>query len=52
MADKLTFWQMVKDANLAKNYINKIKKVTKKDIIKVVDRYLNKNYTLTVLEQQ
>ena len=51
-ADKLAFWQMIKDANLAKDYINKIKKVTKTDIKKAVDKYLNKNYTLTVLQQK
>ncbi len=50
-ADEFIFWQMVKDANLAGNYIKEIKKVTKKDIIKVVDKFLNKNYTLTVIEQ-
>lgn len=52
MADELSFWHMVKNADLAGDYINKIKKVTKKDITKVVDKYLNKNYTLTVLEQK
>ena len=52
MADRFAFWQMVKDANLTKTYINKIKKVSRKDIIKVVDKYLNKNYTLTVLQQK
>lgn len=51
-ADKLAFWHMVKDADLAKDYIRKIKKVTKKDIIKVANKYLNKNYTLAVLEQK
>ena len=52
LADKLAFWQTVKDSNLAKNYIRQIKKVTKKDIMAAVNKYLNENYTLTVLEQK
>jgi predicted Zn-dependent peptidase len=52
MADKLTFWHLVKDVALAKDYINNIKKITKKDIIKIVDKYLNKNYALAVIEQK
>jgi len=52
MADKLAFWETIKEANLVKEYIKKIKKITKKDLIKTVDNYLNKNYTLAVLEQK
>jgi predicted Zn-dependent peptidase len=51
-ADELAFWEIVKDASLAKNYIREIKKVTKKDIAVVVDKFLNKNYALAVIEQK
>lgn len=50
-ADQIAFWEMIKDSRLAINYIKNINQVTKKDIIKVVNKYLNKNYTLTLLEQ-
>jgi len=52
MADKLAFWETIKEAGMAKDYIKKIKRITKKDLIKAVDNYLNKNYTLAVLEQK
>ena len=52
MADKLAFWETIKEAGLAGEYINKIKKITKKELIRTVDKYLNKNYTLVVLEQK
>lgn len=51
-ADKLAYWELIKDANLAKEYVSRIKKITRNDIIKVVDKYLNKNYTLTVIQQE
>jgi len=52
MADKLAFWESIKEAKLAEEYIKKIKKVTKKDIIEAVNEYLDRNYTMVVLEQK
>lgn len=51
MADHMAFWEIVKDAELSNQYIKKIKKVTIQDIKRVIDKYLNKNYTLAVIEQ-
>ncbi|MBW2979945.1 insulinase family protein [Candidatus Woesearchaeota archaeon] len=50
-ADQLGFWELVKDSKLMNEYIKKIKKVTKKDINGVVDKYLGKNYAMAVIEQ-
>lgn len=52
MADKLAFWETIKEADLVKDYIKKIKKITKKDLTGAAGKYLNKNYTLVVLEQE
>lgn len=51
-ADNLAFWETIKTASLAKDYIKNIKKVSIDDIKKTVRKYLNKNYTLVVLEQK
>lgn len=51
-ADQLGFWELVGDSKLMDEYIKKIKKVTKKDIIRVVNKYLGKNYALAVIEQK
>jgi predicted Zn-dependent peptidase len=51
LADEFGFWQSVNDAQLQKNYLKKIRKVTKKEILKVAKKYLNKNYTLVIIEQ-
>ena len=51
MADKLAFWELIKDASLAKEYLKKVKKVKKEDIARVVNKYLNKNYTMAVIKQ-
>lgn len=51
-ADQLGFWELVKDSKLMNEYIKKIKKVTKKDIINAVNKYLGKNYTLAIIEQK
>ena len=51
-ADQLGFWELVKDSRLMNEYIKKIKKVTKKDIINVVNKYLGKNYALAIIEQK
>ena len=49
-AINLADWEMIKDYSLANKYINNIKKITKKDIIKVVEEYLNDRYTLITIE--
>jgi len=46
-ADNQAFWETIKDASLAKN----IKKVKINDVKRVAKKYLNNNYTLTVIEQ-
>lgn len=52
IADELNFWELVKDAKMQKDYLKKINKVTKGDILRAAKKYLNKNYTLTILEQK
>jgi predicted Zn-dependent peptidase len=51
-ADQLGFWELVKDSKLMKDYTKKIKKVTKKDISNVVNKYFRNNYALAVIEQK
>jgi len=51
LADELNFWEMNGDANLINEYIRNIRKIQKKDIIRVVNKYLTKNYCLAVIEQ-
>ncbi|MCK4521488.1 MAG: insulinase family protein [Nanoarchaeota archaeon] len=51
MADTVGFWQLVSGCKDILNYIKNIKKVTKKDVIRIVDKYFDDNYTLVVLEQ-
>ena len=51
LADEYAYWQQVKDAGLAKDYIKNIRKVTKNDIITAAKKYLTKNYALAVVEQ-
>lgn len=50
-ADDLAFWEFIKDAKMADQYGKSVKKVAKKDIIRVRDKYLNKNYTMVVLSK-
>lgn len=50
-ADDLAFWEFIKDAKLADQYTKNIRKVTKKDIIRVRNKYLDKNYTMVVLSK-
>jgi predicted Zn-dependent peptidase len=45
-------WELSSKAEDCVDYVEKIKKVSKKDIIDVVDRYLNENYALSILEQK
>lgn len=51
-ADNIGFWEMIKDASLAKDYIKNIKKVEINDVKRAAKKYLNKNYTLVVIEQK
>jgi len=51
LADKLAYWELMKDADLVNEYLEKINKVNKKDIIQVVNKFLNKKYTLAVVQQ-
>jgi predicted Zn-dependent peptidase len=50
-ADSLAFWEHINDAKLDNQYIKNIKKVIKKDIIRTAKKYLTKNYTLAIIEQ-
>ena len=51
-ADYLAFWETIKDAKLANSYIKNVRKVTVKDVERIVDKYLTKNYTMVVIEQE
>ena len=51
-ADNFAFWESIKDAKLAEEYINNIKKVTVGDVKRVAKKYLNDKYTLVVIEQK
>ena len=48
-ADQILAWELVKDANLMKKYLKRIKKVTIAEVKKTAKRYFN-NYTMIVLE--
>lgn len=52
LADNLAFWEIIKTASLAGNYIKNIRKVKIKDIRRVSRKYLNNKYTLVVIEQK
>ena len=52
VADDLAFWETIKNSSLANNYIENIKKVKINDVKRVAKKYLNKNYTLVVIEQE
>ncbi len=45
LAISLGRWEFLKDAKYFYDYVKKIKKITKKDILRVAKKYLNKNYT-------
>lgn len=49
-ADILAFWESVSSAKDAERYLAKVKKVTKQEIVRIARTYLNKNYTMTVVE--
>ena len=50
-ARSIAEWELVSKAEDGLSYVQNINKVTKKDIIRIVDKYLNKNYSLAVIEQ-
>ena len=50
LADNFIFWEHIKDVQLHYSYIDTIMKVTKKDIIRVAKEYINKNYTMALIE--
>jgi len=50
-ADDLAFWESISDASLADMYTKKIKMVTKKDIIRVRNKFLNRNFTMVVISK-
>jgi len=50
-ADNLAFWETIKDAKLAAQYLKHIKKVTMGDVKKNSKKYLNNKYTIVVIEQ-
>jgi predicted Zn-dependent peptidase len=52
MADELGYWESIKDVKLLNNYLEEINKVTKTDILEVANKYLTKNYTLAIIEQE
>ena len=47
-ADQLLFWEHISDARHLKDYIQRIKKVTKKDIQRVVKTYFSQYVTVVV----
>lgn len=51
-AEALGFYEMLKDMDLAVNYIDGINKVTREDIIRVARKYFDENYVLYVLRAQ
>ncbi len=51
-ADNLAVWESIKDAKLAEDYLKNINKVTINDVKSVAKKYLNKNYTMAVIEQE
>lgn len=52
LADKLAFWELIEDARLAKKYLQKIRAVKKKDILRVAKEYLTNNFTLAIIRQK
>jgi len=51
-ADELCFWEQIDKAELEGRYLTNIRKVSKKDILIVSKKYLTRNYTMAVIEQE
>ncbi len=49
LADQLLFWEQVKEARLAQEYVRRIRKVTVAEVRRVARKYF-RNYTCVVLE--
>ena len=52
LADNNAYWESIKDASLAEDYIKNIKKVSINDVKRISKKYFNNNYTLVVIEQK
>lgn len=52
LADEMAFWETIKDASLSQDYLSRIKNVTANDVKRVAGKYLNRFYTLAVIEQK
>tara|TARA_Y100000310_G_scaffold343217_1_gene449846 strand:- start:6580 stop:7788 length:1209 start_codon:yes stop_codon:yes gene_type:complete len=50
LADQLSFWELIGDAKLSDSYLKKIKAVTRDDVTRVSRKFLNENYTLTLIK--
>ncbi len=48
LADQIAFWDQAEKAGSAMKYVSRIRKVTQKDVARVIDRYF-KNYTMAVI---
>ena len=51
-ADNMAYWETIKDAKLAYNYIKNIKKIAIDDVKRVAKKYFNDRYTMVVIEQR
>jgi predicted Zn-dependent peptidase len=51
LAANLNKWEISSKAEDCIDYVKKIKKVSKKDISTIVDKYLNEKYSIAVIEQ-
>jgi predicted Zn-dependent peptidase len=52
LAHLLCSWEMIGDVGSVKNYLKNINKVTKQDIIRIVDKYFKNNSCTVVIEQK
>jgi len=50
-ATMINLWEYVKDASLIGDYVNEINKVSLNDFKRVAENYLNREYTLIMIEQ-
>ncbi len=48
-ADNIAFWETISKAEDASSYLDKIKKVSTKDVQRVAKQYFNENYTLCMI---
>ena len=51
-ADELSGWEVISNVALANNYLKKIRKVSKLDILRVTKKYLKKKYAMATIEQK